>query len=255
MRSIRALPLLVTLISVGALAATPPAGATPDTIYAQYAPMFRYWCLSAERHYAHERPIRERAASRETRAATCERLAAIYSDRLKELVLGNSEPDDDKIIEIVQFIGQACIDMQVIGTGRARAEGSCPLADRPEDDVGARIEEVFGPYALQNDRRQFERLGRRHLLEMFPPGSRANGLTDYLKAHRYRCRADRARMIMQYHCFAEYGELLYERFHASMLGASLPSVTYHERADGRLDDIVVSRFDEGQAVFGPYPER
>jgi hypothetical protein len=255
MRSIRALPLLIGLIGVGSLAATPPADATPDTIYARYAPMFRYWCLSAEQRYAHERPIRERATSRERRVETCERLAAIYSDRLKKLALGNAEADDDRIIEIVQFIGQACIDMQVIGTGRARAEGSCPLADRPENDRGARIEEVFGPYALQNSRRQFEWLGRRHLLEMFPPGSRASALTNYLRAHHYRCRADQARMITQYRCSAEYGELLYERLHASMLGASLPSVTYHERAYGRLDDIVVSRFDEGQAVFGPYPNR
>jgi hypothetical protein len=241
-----------------ASAASSISGARAETrledIYVKYAPMFRYWCLSAEQRYGHERVAPGRATVRHGRTEACERLAAIYADRLKALVSTDGEAVDDRVIDTVQFIGQACIDMQMIGTGRARAEGACPLADRPETDMGARIEQVFGPYAPQNHRLQFEQFGRRHLLEMFPPGSRASRLTDYLASHGYRCRADRTRMITQYRCSAEYGELIYEKFHASMIGGSLPSVGYHARADGRLDDIVVSRFDEGQAVFGPYPE-
>jgi len=89
---------------------------------------------------------------------------------------------------------------------------------------------------------------------MFPPGSRASALTDYLMSHDYWCRADQARAITQYRCSAEYGEIIYEKFHATMIGASLPSVSYHARADGRIDDIAVYRFDEGQAVFWPHPD-
>jgi hypothetical protein len=60
--------------------------------------------------------------------------------------------------------------------------------------------------------------------------------------------------ITQYRCSAQYDELIYEKFHASMTASSLPSVTYRARADGRLDDIAVDRFDEGHPVFGPYPK-
>lgn len=259
MRSIAARPApwllpFIALVSVASWVSTAHADARLETIYARYAPMFRYWCLSAEQRYAYEQPMPGRLSNRNSRTATCERLAAIYSDRLKQLASAGIEAGDDKVIEMVQFVGQTCIDMQMIGTGRARAEGACPLADQPENDMGARIEEVFGPHALQNYHKQFEKLGRRHLLGMFPPGWRATALTDYLASHGYRCRSDQTRMITQYRCFAQYDELIYEMFHGSMLVSYLPSVTYHTRNDGRLDDIAVSRFDEGLAVFRPYPE-
>lgn len=251
------MPLLLPLIALAFVALWIPAAradARLEEIYARYAPMFEYWCSSAKQRYASERPVPGRATDGSKRANTCERLAAIYAARLKDLVSTNVEAGYGRLIEGMQFVGQACIDMQMIGTGRARAEGACPLADRPEDDMGARIEEVFGPYACQDYCMQFERLGRRHLLDMFPPGSRPSALTDYLMSHGYSCRADQTLAITQYRCSAQYDELIYEKFHASMTASSLPSVTCHARADGRLDDISVDRFDEGHPVFGPYPK-
>ncbi len=118
MRSIGAQPasLLLPFIALVFVswASTARAETPIEKIYGMYVPMFRYWCLSAEQRYAYERPMPGRLTNRNSRAETCERLAAIYSDRLKHFASADVESHDDTVIETIQFVGQACIDMQMI---------------------------------------------------------------------------------------------------------------------------------------------
>jgi hypothetical protein len=123
-----------------------------------------------------------------------------------------------------------------------------------EEDVGGGIEQVFGPGALRNYGRGFKYVGRNYLLKTFPPGSPVQTLTAYLSSHGYRCRTSQSQTRVEHRCNAEYAELIYEMFRPSMLVSSLPLVTYYDDARGHIEDIQVYRFDEGQAIFGPYPE-
>jgi len=70
-----------------------------EDIYAKYAPMFRYWCLSAEQRYASERRTHTAAVAGHDRTEACERLAAIYENRLKTLVLADGEANHERVTQ------------------------------------------------------------------------------------------------------------------------------------------------------------